>query len=149
MALVKFGNNPSKSNGFNPLLSDVFESFFNDSFVSDRLGSRFPAVNIGESEKEYHIELAAPGLEKSDFKINIEKDILSISVEKRTESTESQEVKKYSKREFSYTSFVRTFTLPESANHEYLQAAYVDGILKINVPKKEEVRQQTREISIK
>ncbi|MDB5120011.1 MAG: Hsp20/alpha crystallin family protein [Sphingobacteriales bacterium] len=149
MTLVKFGNNLSKGNALNPLLSDVFESFFNDSFVSDRMVSRVPAVNIGESDKEYHIELAAPGLEKNDFKINLEKNLLSINVEKRTENTESQEAKKYNKREFSYTSFVRTFTLPESASYEDIQAEYIDGILKINVPKKEEAIPQTREINIK
>ena len=147
MALVRF--NEPKQTGLAPLFNDVFESFFNDSFLSDRMVSRVPAVNIAETDNEYQIELAAPGMKKDDFKVNLEKNLLSISVEKRSENTEANEAKKYNRREFSYTSFVRTFTLPESANYEQINAEYIDGVLKINVAKREEARIQSREISIK
>ncbi|TZF83600.1 Hsp20/alpha crystallin family protein [Pedobacter sp. BS3] len=145
MTLVKFAN--PKSSTPATWFNDVFDSFFNDSFVSDRLTSRVPAVNIAETENEYHIELAAPGLKKDDFKINLDKDVLSISVESKNETTD--ENKKYSRREYSYTSFVRSFTLPESADHAKIDAEYTDGVLKINVAKKEEAKYQPREIAVK
>jgi len=145
MTLVKF--NGPKNNAVNPWFNDVFESFFNDSFVSDRLVSRVPAVNIAETENEFHIELAAPGLSKEDFKVNLDKNVLTISAEKKAENTVND--KKYSKREYSYNSFVRSFTLPESADQSKIEAEYTDGILKLNVAKKEEAKVQTREIAIK
>ena len=146
MTLVKF-NNGNTGNALSPLFSDVFESFFNDSFVSDRFTSRVPAVNIAETADEFHIELAAPGLKKEDFKINLDKNVLSISAEKKTENTE--ENKKYNRREYSYTSFVRSFTLPESADQNKIDAEYTDGVLKITAAKKEEAKSVTREISLK
>lgn len=145
MALVKFNEGKNRS-GLYPF-SDVFESLFNDSFISDRMISRVPAVNICETEGEYQIELAAPGLKKEDFKINLDRNMLNISVEKTTESAEEQ--KKYNKREYSYTSFVRSFALPDSADEGHIDAEYTDGVLKIKVAKKEEAKMATREIPIK
>ena len=142
MALVKF--NEPRQTALAPLFNDVFESFFNDSFLSDRMISRVPAVNIAETENEYQIELAAPGMKKEDFKVNLDKNLLSISVEKRMENTEADESRKYNRREYSYSSFVRTFTLPESADQEQIDAQYIDGILKIKVAKREEARLQTK-----
>jgi len=146
MTLVKFSN-ADNSNALKPWFSDVFENFFNDSFVSDRLTTRVPAVNIAETENAFHIELAAPGLKKDDFKINLEKNVLSISVEKKSEETD--ETKRFSRKEYSYSSFVRSFTLPDSADQTNIDAEYTYGILKINVAKKEEAKLLTREISIK
>src|ERR1700760_2670774 len=111
MTLVKFANG-QKNRAVNPFFNDVFDSLVNDSFLSDKLSSRVPAVNIAETENEFHIELAAPGLKKEDFKINLDKNTLSISAEKKTENVE--EGKKYSKKEYNYNSFVRSFTLPET-----------------------------------
>lgn len=145
MALVKF-NEGSNLTTLNPF-TDIFESFFNDTFLTDRMTSRVPAVNISETDQEYHIELAAPGLKKEDFKINLDRNMLSISVEKRTENTE--ENKKYNKREYSYTSFVRSFSLPDSADNAQIEAEYNNGVLDIKVAKKEEARMATREIQIK
>lgn len=145
MTLVKF--NPAKhTSSVNPWFSDVFESVFNDSILTDRLVSRVPAVNIAETDGDFQIELAVPGLKKEDFKINVDKNILSISAEKKSEST--PEGKKYSKREYSYTSFVRSFTLPETIDHSKIDAAYTDGILKLTVAKKEEAKVQSREIAV-
>jgi HSP20 family protein len=146
MTLVKFANG-QKNNGLNPLFTDVFDSILNDTFLSDRFTTKTPAVNIAETENEFHIELAAPGLSKEDFKISVEKNILSVSAEKKTEATSTD--KKYSKKEFSYNSFTRTFTLPETVDHAKIDAAYTDGILKLNVAKKEEAKIQTREIEVK
>ncbi len=144
MTLVKF--NPAKTaSSVNPWFTDVFESVFNDSVLTDRLVTRVPAVNIAETEADFHIELAVPGLKKEDFKISIDKNVLSISAEKKSEQTEGI---KYSKREYSYSSFVRSFTLPDTIDHSKIDAAYVDGILKLTVAKKEEAKVQSREIAV-
>ena len=146
MTLVKF-NNANSGRALNPWFNDVFDSFFNDSFVSDRIISRVPAVNIAENSNEYHIELAVPGLKKEDFKINLDKNILSVSAEKKAEN--SDESRKYSRREYSYSSFVRSFTLPETADQHNIDAEYTDGVLKISVAKREEAKNITKEISVK
>jgi HSP20 family protein len=146
MTLVKFANG-NKSRAVNPFFSDVFDSIINDSFLSDKLASRVPAVNISETEGEFHIELAAPGLKKEDFKINLDKNVLSISADKKTENVE--EGKKFSKREYSYNSFTRSFTLPEVADYSKIEAEYTDGVLKLIVAKKEEAKVQAREIAVK
>ena len=146
MTLVKFSNG-QKNNPVNPWFSDVFDSFFNDSFVNDRLVSKVPAVNIAETENDFHIEMAVPGLKKEDFKINLDKNVLSVSAEKKEEAT--NEGKRYSKREYAYNSFVRSFTLPETADHGKIDAEYTDGILKLTVAKKEEAKIQSREIAVK
>jgi HSP20 family protein len=146
MTLVKF--NERKDTGLlSPVFNDIFENFFNDAFVSDRMVSRVPAVNISETDTHYHIELAAPGLRKEDFKLNLDRNVLTISAEKQTEQSEND--KKYNKREYSYSSFVRSFTLPESADDANIEAGYTDGVLKIAVAKKEEARMASRQIEIK
>jgi len=146
MTLVKFANG-QKNHAVNPFFSDVFDSILNDSFLSDKLASLVPAVNISETETQFHIELAAPGLKKEDFKISLDKNVLSVSADKKTENVE--EGKKFSKREYSYNSFTRSFTLPEAADQGKIEAEYADGILKLNVTKKEEAKIQTREIAVK
>jgi len=146
MTLVKFANG-QKNQNVNPFFNDVFESIFNDSFLSDKLATRVPAINIAETENEFHIELAVPGLKKEDFKISLDKNVLSISAEKKAENVE--EGKKYSKKEYSYNSFVRSFTLPETVDHAKIEAEYTDGILKLIVAKKEEAKIQSREIAVK
>ncbi|WP_342331662.1 Hsp20/alpha crystallin family protein [Pedobacter sp. FW305-3-2-15-E-R2A2] len=144
MSLIKFNENKRNSltNGFN----DIFESVFNDSFFSDRLMSKIPAVNISETENDYHIEMAAPGLNKQDFDIKLDRNILSVSVEQRNQEVQGN--RQYSRKEFSYTSFVRSFSLPESADDAKIEANYTDGVLQIQVAKKEEAKQVTRRIEI-
>jgi len=146
MTLVKF-NNRQKNYAVNPFFNDVFDSILNDTFLGDRSSNRVPAVNIAEDENGFNIELAAPGLKKDDFKINLEKNVLTVSAEKKAENAE--ETKKYSKREYNYTSFTRSFTLPESVDHSKIEAGYTDGILTLNVAKREEAKIQTREIAVK
>jgi HSP20 family protein len=149
MALVKF-NEGRESTPTHSGFSDIFENFFNDSFISDRMISRVPAVNIAESEGHYHIELAAPGLKKEDFKLDLDRNVLTISAEKTTEQENNdKQGKQYNKREYSYTSFVRSFTLPDSADDAKIDASYTDGVLKIDVAKKEEAKTVRRQISIK
>jgi len=146
MTLVKF--NPEKvNNSLLPGFNDVFETIFNDTFFNDRMTSRVPAANISETTDHYHVELAAPGLKKEDFKLNLERNVLSVSVERRSENTGEQ--KNYNKREYSYTSFVRSFTLPDSADYNRIEASYTDGVLKVDIAKKEEAKAVTRQIEIK
>ncbi|MBE7177670.1 MAG: Hsp20/alpha crystallin family protein [Mucilaginibacter polytrichastri] len=145
MTLVKFNNKPEVSNRFN----HAFDSFFNDVFFDrfDRVVSKVPAVNIAESENGYHVELAAPGLSKEDFKISLDKNVLTVSAQKKAE--EKNEQKKYSKWEYSYSSFSRSFNLPDSADANSIDAEYVNGILKLDIAKKEEAKQVSREINIR
>jgi HSP20 family protein len=145
MTLVKFNN--KQNNALLPGFNDVFESIFNDTFFNDRMVTRVPAVNISESENNYHVELAAPGLKKEDFKLDLERNQLTISVEQAADHHDNQ--KNYSKREYSYSSFVRSFTLPESADDSRIDASYTDGILRIDIAKREEAKVQRRQIEIK
>lgn len=143
MALVKFNG----KRGMDHWMNDFFSPVFNESFVADRFISRVPAVNVAETNDAYMVELAAPGLEKSDFKINMDGDVLTVSGEKKAESVD--EDKKYSKREYSYTSFTRSFTLPESIDHTKIAATYEDGILKLEIGKKEEAKAVSKLIEVK
>jgi HSP20 family protein len=145
MTLVKFGNG-QKNYPVNPFFNDVFDSILNDTFIGDKLISRVPAVNIAENENEFHIELAAPGLKKEDFKINLDKNVLSVSADKKVENVEGT---KFSKREYNYTSFTRSFTLPETVDHSKINAEYTDGVLILTVAKREEAKFQSREIAVK
>lgn len=147
MALIKFPTRSVNTDVVNPFVNSVFDNLFQDSFISDRLVTRVPAVNITETEAAYHIELAAPGLNKSDFKINVDKNIISIGVDKHEEKGENE--KTYSKKEYSYTSFSRSFTLPDVVDYNSIDASYVDGILKVVIGKKEEAIIAKRLIEVK
>jgi HSP20 family protein len=145
MTLVKFNNR--NNNALLPGFNDVFESIFNDTFFNDRMVARVPAVNISETEEHYHLELAAPGLKKQDFKISLDRNVLNISVEQQNENKKAD--KRFSKREFSYSSFVRSFTLPDLADQGRIDAAYEDGVLRVDIAKKEEGKMASREIELK
>lgn len=145
MTLVKF-NPEKKNNVLLPGFNDIFESVLEDNFFSTRRMSNVPSVNISDSPDAYHIELAAPGLRKEDFKVNVERDMLTISTEKKTESSEGD--KSYTRREFNYAAFTRSFTLPESADVDRIQASYQEGVLKLHLPKKEEAKAISRQIEI-
>jgi HSP20 family protein len=128
----------------------IWEDFFNnDLFNLPALASRgttVPAVNITETDTEYILELAAPGMKKSDFHVNIDRNVLTVSSEKEEEKEEKD--KNYTRKEFSYSSFERSFTLPESIDQEKIDAKYTNGVLKLVLPKKEEVIPKTKEIKI-
>ena len=145
MTLVKFNHKPN--NTLMPGFNDVFDSIFNDTFFCDRMVARVPAVNISETAESYHLELAAPGLKKQDFKISLDRKVLNISVEQQNES--SEEGKRFSRKEFSYSSFVRSFTLPDLADQSRIEAAYEDGVLKVDIAKKEEAKIASRQIALK
>ena len=144
MTLVKFNseNNNKNQRSLVPAFGGVFDSIFTDSFFSGRDMALVPAVNICETADHFHVELAAPGLAKEDFRINLERKMLKISVQK--EQSNEDNGKNFSRKEFSYSSFTRSCTLPDSA----IEAKYDEGILKVDIPKKEEAKNVTRQISI-
>ena len=119
-------------------LPSVFNDIFDDDFMGYTPAKQFasPAVNIIENEKDYQIEVAAPGMSKEDFKVRLENDNeLVISLEKKNE--DKHEKKNYLRREFSYASFKQSFIIPDEVEAEGIGAAMVDGVLKITLPKKE------------
>jgi HSP20 family protein len=127
-----------------PSFSSLFDDFFS-SELGDWSRNNFsasnttlPKVNIAEDNDKFAVEMAAPGMEKKDFKIDLDQNVLTISSEKKEEKKEEES--KYTKREFSYQSFQRSFTLPESADGEKITASYANGILHITIPKKEEAK---------
>jgi HSP20 family protein len=147
MTLVKFNSDKNKNQrGLVPSFNNVFDSIFTDSFFSGGDSVMMPSVNICETADSFQVELAAPGLEKSDFKISVDRKLLNVSVEK--EQTSEMQDKNYSRKEFSYHSFVRSFTLPEGADENGIRAKYENGILNINIPKKEEAKMISRQIEI-
>lgn len=129
----------SKNENFTPtLFTDIFDNakFFGKNWLEKEFGQLFPAVNIKESSKDFSLEFAAPGFKKEDFKVTVENDVLNISAETKEEKNE--ENKKFTRREFTYNSFSRSFSLPENANTESIDAKYENGILNLSIPKKEE-----------
>lgn len=130
-----------KHRTFLPNLVDEF--FGKDVFPSIwdyNSGASVPAVNVLESKEDFRIEVAAPGLQKNDFKIDLHNNVLTISSEKEEKHEENED--KYMRREFCYTTFKRSFTLPNSANTEKVSATHKDGILNVVVPKKEEAKER-------
>lgn len=121
-----------------------FPSIIDELFKPDWMGgvenfrSNFPAVNLKETDTNFVIELAAPGMKKEDFNIEIDHNVLAISSESRNENEEKDSNHKYTRREFKYTSFRRSFTLPESVNSDDINATYDHGVLYVTLPKKEE-----------
>ncbi len=145
MTLVKF-NNANGNRSLLPGFNDVFDSIFNDTFF-DRVTSSVPAVNTSESAESYHVEMAAPGLKKDDFKITVDRNLLTISCQANEENAVND--KRYTKREYSFTSFVRSFNLPELADLNKIEAAYENGILKLDIGKREEAKSMSRQIELK
>ena len=120
----------------------VFPALMNEIFKPDWFGGlenptgHVPAVNIKENEKDFELELAVPGRKKEDFIIDVDNDILTVSAETKTEEVDKEE--NYTRREFSHTSFRRSFTLPDTIAVDDIKASYKNGILRFVLPKKEE-----------
>lgn len=123
-------------------LSDLFDNLFKNS-ANEKMESRSydcsPSTNILEKNERFELHLALPGVKKEDIKIDLEKNILSISSEKKATEKVEEEMK-YNRREFVYGTFCRTFTLPETIDVEKIKADMNDGILKVVLPKKQETR---------
>lgn len=145
MSLVRFSNPmPSLFDRF--LENDLFD-WSNRNYSNTN--TTLPAVNIKEDEDGFEVEMSAPGLDKKDFKVELNNNVLTISSEKKTEN-ETKEGEQFTRREFSYQSFSRSFTLPETVESEKIKAKYENGILKLNIPKKEEAKPKpVKQIEIK
>lgn len=118
--------------------SGLFDGIFNEGLSREVL-NKVPAVNIMESDNNYVLELSAPGYSKDEIKIELENDVLSISGEHKT-SNEEKEGNTYTRREFGYGAFKRSFSLPETVNTDKIEAKYDNGILKLTLTKKEEAK---------
>lgn len=130
-----------------PVFNDLMENFERNFFgrLSEDSGD-VPAVNIRDKKDKYAIEFAAPGMKKEDFKIDLDNYVLTVSAE--TKEKKEEENSSYTRREFVFNSFSRSFTLPRSVNIDKIKADYSDGILTISLPKKEDETKLTRQIEI-
>lgn len=132
----------------------IFERFFNNDLMDWNLtnfsstNTSLPAVNVKENDNEFNIEVAAPGMDKKDFNISFQNNVLTVSSEKKNEKEEKEE--NYTRREFSYQSFQRSFTLADNVvDSDKITAKYANGILNITLPKREEVKPKpVKEIKI-
>ncbi len=132
-------------------LPNFVDEFFNGDLFPGMLNwengyNTSPAVNVQESEKEYSIEVAAPGLSKKDFHVNIEDNVLTVASESKQENEEKED--NYLRREFHYNAFKRCFTLPENTDADSIKASHKDGILYISVPKAEAKSIPVKEVKI-
>lgn len=147
MRRERSGESLAPKSFFTDFFSDVDRFFENDLLrMPAQIGRQFmrnmPATNIRESEKEYMIEVAAPGMAKDDFNIDIDEGMLTISSQKEENTTQEEE--NFTRREYNYNSFSRSFRLPESVNADDIKARYEEGVLKISVPKREEASASNR-----
>jgi HSP20 family protein len=146
MTLVNL-NRPAHKD-FNNLVDDFFNgipALFNPGFNKSVWNGLVP-VNVKESKDAYHLEVVAPGLDKNDFKVNIDGDTLTVSAEIKNEVKEETDTK--IRNEYSYRSFKRSFTLDEKIDASNIDARYVNGVLTLNLPKKTEVKEAAKEIII-
>ena len=147
MTLVKFKQRPVNGD-FNNLMDDFFAGFpsllGNDVATSNR--KPLTPVNIWESEGGYTLEVVAPGLEKEDFKISLDKNLLTIAAEKKEQ--EEEKGRKLIRNEHAFQSFSRSFTIDEKIDGEAISAKYVNGVLTLNLPRKAEVKETRKQITI-
>jgi len=138
MSLIRRENNlPTWSNFFNDFLNRDWYDWSNQNF--SLTNTTIPSVNIKETVNEFEVEMAAPGMVKDDFKLELNNNVLTISSEKQSEN-HTEEGKNITRREFSYQSFSRSFTLPAIVETDRITAKYENGILRVNIPKKEEAK---------
>jgi HSP20 family protein len=131
-----------------PVMRMILNNFMNQEHETERKCRWMPATNVTEDEQAFHLEMAVPGFSKEDFKINLEKDILTISSEvKKDEKKDENNDQGYRVREFGHRNFCRSFDLSDSIDKEAIKAEYLNGVLTITLPKKEEVK-VTKEIQV-
>ena len=124
----------------NSWMPEVFNDFFTNDFMT-RANATAPAINVKESDREYTVELAAPGLKKEDFNVNIDRDgNLHIHMESKNESKEEDKKSHYLRREFSYSKFEQTLLLPDDVDKDGIEAKVNDGVLTVSLPKLEKFR---------
>ena len=133
--------------GYYPAL---FNRFFDDDFFSGFTANNLPAVNVKETKNEFSLEVSAPGFEKGDFDIQVNKNVLSISAKKETSSEEKGDDEKVLRQEFTSSTFSRSFTLPENIDTDQIEAKEKNGVLTIKLPKRAEAPEKAvKQIEIK
>lgn len=146
MSLIKW--NPETR--FFPTVSNWMDDFFPDNgdwFKPALKGVSMPAVNVKENKNSFKVDVAAPGFKKDDFKLEVQNGILTISGETKMEKEDKDE--KYTRQEYSYSSFSRSFTLPENVKSDNISAEYTDGVLKVVLPKKKMEEKPVTQIAVK
>ena len=147
MSLIKW----NKGKGLIPSFSSMVEDFFKDDegfFPFSKHEFSMPAVNVTEKEDKWELEAAVPGMEKDDFDVKVEKGVLKISAEKELSTEEREE--NYMRKEFNFSSFSRSFWLPENISEEGIEAHYEKGILQVVIPKKEiSVQKDVKVVEVK
>lgn len=145
--LVRFKNNFSPvERNFDRVMKNFFTDDLDGFFLKPSANKFTPAVNVVEAKDNFRLEIAVPGFTKDDFNVKLEDHLLTISGEKKNQVNNEDE--KFTLKEFTHTSFSRTFTLPETVSGEKINAEYADGILKLLIPKKEEVKAKQVEIKV-
>lgn len=147
MTLLKFNQPKTYGN----IIDDVFASqpwnkIFKDEVLSSDFFGTYPPVNIYENKEGYSLDIVVPGHDKTDFKLNVEKNTLTISAEKKVETRGEEE--KQLRREFGFRAFKRSFSLAENVDAENINAKYENGILKVTLPKKEKQQEETKQIVV-
>ncbi len=136
-----------RNNFFDDFFTKELFDFNNAGFAQS--GITQPSMNVKDMNDGFEIQVAAPGMKKEDFTVNLDRNVLTISSEKQTQNEEKDEDGNFSRREFNYSSFRRSFTLPEAVEQEKIEATYEDGLLKITVPKKEQSTRMLKTIEVK
>lgn len=145
----KLSKTGGRSSGLSPWLHPFFDpdNFWNRDFPGFTRSAQ-PAVNISEDDHAYNVEMVVPGFRKEDIKVDVDNDVLTISAERSSTLPEGKDNKQYSRREYSYSSFSRSFTLPQNAKDDAIKAAYRDGILTIDIPKSSRDIKATKQIAV-
>jgi HSP20 family protein len=148
MTLIKFQNPRAKkffeSDAMFPGFGNAFDNFLKMDY---NYGESVPSVNVTENEQEYHMEYLVPGFKKEEIKVALEQNVLTVKAEKKTETTDEQKL--YTRKEFSFSTFKRSFTLPKNIDVEKMVAKHEHGILSITIPKRiEEKKDNSKEIEI-
>ncbi|MDX1602250.1 MAG: Hsp20/alpha crystallin family protein [Salinimicrobium sediminis] len=131
-------------------LPSIFDDMFKTDWMDNgnngmsRIGTSVPAVNIAENDESFTLEVAAPGMSKKDFNLELDNGVLTISSEVKKEDEKKENGGRFTRREFSYTSFKRAFSLPETVDPEKISAKYNEGVLKIELPKREDAKVQAK-----
>lgn len=131
-----------------PFLFDDFltTDWFGGTANTGKIVNNAPAVNVKETDEDFYIELAVPGLSKEDFNIELDNDVLTISSETKSEKETIENKGKYTRKEFSYSSFKRSFSLPDTVEGTAIEASYENGVLLVAIPKKEEAKIQPKRL---
>ena len=131
MSLIKWND------GFRPMISSLVDDWFTDDFFKPWKKEWMPAANLKETDGAFVLEVAAPGMEKKDFSIKLDKGVLTVKAESSEETSEHDE--EYTRKEFSYKSFSRSFWMPENVLEDKIEAEYKKGVLTITIPKSKEI----------